>query len=182
MKKINSTLMIICLLSSLSVSAYALELFGIGPRGGYYKVQDADEGRMYAGAATRLKLGGLGFEGSIDYRTEDFDDGNFKIKSWPVTASVLLYPVPILYGIAGFGWYNNTLEYTGNNAAQLEIKETSQDVGYHFGGGAEIPLGSVSIAADIRYVFIDYDFETSPTSKDIKADFYAVTVSLLWGF
>ena len=182
MKKFTTILMIMCFLASLPVSAFAFELFGVGPRGGYYKTQDADEGNMYVGAAARLKLGGLGFEGSFDYRSEEYGDGNFKVTSWPVNASVLIYPLPILYGIAGFGWYNNTMEYTGSIALLNGLKETSQDVGYHFGGGAEIPLGNISIAADIRYVFIDYQFETSPTSNDIKSDFYAVALSLLWGF
>lgn len=167
---------------ALPALSYGGDIFGIGPRGGYYKTSDADKGEFYVGAATRLRLGGLGFEGSIDYRSEEYENGALKLTSWPVNASLLIYPIPIIYGIAGFGWYNNTLEYTGDIPLLSGMKKASQDVGYHFGGGVELPLGDIALAADIRYVFLDYDFQVSPTSKETSADFYAVTVSLLWGF
>ncbi len=182
----KKTLMILLILgiSGLPASSYALKLFGIGPRGGYYKVQDAETGKMYVGASARLKLAALGFEGAIDYRSEEYAGGNVKITSLPVSASVLLYPLPIVYGIAGFGWYNSTIEYSSSIPGMLsQQSETEQQIGYHFGGGVELPLSSaMSIAADIRYVYLDYQFDSTSNGQKVKSDFYAITLSMFWGF
>lgn len=181
MNKLVSLAIIAVLIIALPIQASALTLFGIGPRGGYYQTENQD-GKMYVGGAARIKLGGLGFEGAIDYRSEDLAGSNITLKSVPISASVLLYPVPYVYGVGGFGWYNSTMEYTGNLPLFQGWKESTQDVGYHFGGGLEIPLGGLTVAADIRYVFLDYDFKVAPTSDEIDSDFYAITISLLWGF
>ncbi len=183
MKKVIMIFLILGI-AGIPASSYALKLFGIGPRGGYYKAQEAESGKMYVGATARLKLAALGFEGAIDYRSEEYDNGNVKVSSWPVSASVLLYPLPIVYGIAGFGWYNSTIEYSSSLPTLLAPKsETEQQIGYHFGGGVELPLSSaMSIAADIRYVYLDYQFDSTSSGQKVKSDFYAITLSMFWGF
>ena len=163
--------------------AFSLDLFGVGPRAGYYKSQDAEEGNLMAGAAARLKLSPvLGIEGSIDYRSERYLNGAVTVKSWPVMATALVYPLPIVYGLAGFGWDNTTFDFDAGKLGVVSIEDkTEQEGGWHFGGGVELPLGGTTLAADIRYVFLDYDFSDVPGSGDVKSDFYAITVSLLFG-
>ena len=164
--------------------AGAVDMFGIGPRIGYYKVADADEGNFLIGAAARLRLSPLlGIEGSIDYRSEKYANGLLTIKSWPVMASAIIYPLPIVYGLVGAGWYNTTYDY---DLPQLDVlgleDKTEQEFGWHFGGGVELPMGIVTtLAADIRYTFIDYDFSELPGSEDMKSDFFTITVSILFG-
>ena len=162
----------------------AVDLFGIGPRAGYYKVKDADEGKFLVGAAVRMRLSPLlGIEGSIDYRAEKYAEGAVTVRSWPVQATALIYPLPILYGLIGAGWYNTTFDFDQNRLGLALVEDkTEQDFGWHFGGGIELPMGMVTtLSADIRYTFIDYDFSELPGSEDLDSDFYTVTVSLLFG-
>jgi opacity protein-like surface antigen len=163
------------------VEAQSLRL---GPQIGYQKAKDADDGKLMVGAALRLKLlSSLGLEGSINYRQEKFADGVLTVRSWPVMATALIYPIPIVYGAVGMGWYNTTLDYDQGKAGLSLVKdETTQKVGWHFGGGLELPVAEKSkLAADIRYVFLDYDFQEIPGSRDLDSDFYVVSVGLLLG-
>mgnify|MGYP000859478462 CR=1 FL=1 len=182
MKKIVLLLIVFSVIGLPALSP-ALNLIGLGPKAGYFKNQDADNGRFMVGAAARLKLGGIGVEGSVDYRTEKYADDNIVVRTWPVSATGLLYPLPFLYGLAGMGWYNTTIDYDQDVNTFKNIKdETKQKVGWHFGGGLEIPFGlGKTLAADIRYHFIDYDFSAFPGSKDIKSNFYSINVTLLFG-
>ena len=167
----------------LPFTVYSNDFIGLGPRAGYYKARDAEEGQWFGGAGLRLKMGGIGFEGSIDYRAEKYVNGSLTIRSWPVMASVLLYPLPILYAVAGAGWYNTTFDYDQSKLIFKYVEDkTDQEIGWHFGGGLELPLGLRSaLAVDIRYVFIDYDFSEVPDNKDLKSNFYAGTITLFWG-
>ncbi|MCG3120769.1 MAG: hypothetical protein ALAOOOJD_03609 [bacterium] len=156
----------------------------LGPHVGYQKAKDADAGKLMGGATLRLKLtSALGVEGSINYRQEKYSDGVLTVRSWPVMASALIYPLPIIHGTVGAGWYNTTLDYDQSRLGLAAPKdETKQEFGWHFGGGAELPIGGKSkLAADIRYVFLNYDFKTLPGSRELKNDFYVATVGLLWG-
>ncbi len=181
MKKLLILLFICAVVFPFHLSAK--EFFGLGPRAGYYKAQGAEQGEWFGGAGLRLKLGGIGFEGSIDYRAEKYANGNLTIRSWPVMTSALLYPLPILYGVVGAGWYNTTYDFNQNNLLfQFAKDRTEQEIGWHFGGGLELPLGRRSaLAVDIRYVFLNYDFSDVPGSEDTKSDFYALTITLFWG-
>ena len=98
-------------LSILSMATSSSAFFGIGPKVGYFKTKDADKGEFMGGAALRLKFGSLGIEGSIDYRQEKYGEDDITVRSWPVSATGLLYPLPILYALAGMGWYNTTFDY-----------------------------------------------------------------------
>jgi hypothetical protein len=65
-------------------------LLSIGGRATYYDPNDAD-GAWYGGAQVRLYLFEfLAFEGSVDYRQNDFD--STRVRSYPVQVSALLYP------------------------------------------------------------------------------------------
>jgi len=148
----------------------------LGPQLGIYKATDADNTRLMGGAALRLRLTpGLGVEGSIGYRNEDY-------AGWPFMVTGLLYPLPIVYGLIGAGWYNNTLSYNGSLLGQTIPSATQQKFGWHFGAGAELPAGAnMLITGDIRYVFLNYNFQQVPGTSGLKSNFYVITVGLLFG-
>jgi hypothetical protein len=170
----------------LLFGAVGLEAQGLylGPQGGYEKPRDADTGKFMGGAALRLKLPfALGAEASINYRQDKFLDGAVEVKSWPVMVTAMFYPIPIVYGGIGAGWFNTTIEYEANKfpaGAVVPPNETRQEFGYHFGAGVELPLGPIRLTGDIRYVFLNYKFETIPGRGDSKNDFYVITAGLLF--
>ncbi len=46
----------------------------------------------------------------------------------------------------------------------------------------ELPVGeNLKLTGDIRYVFLDYDFEDIPGSDDIDSNFYVITAGFLFG-
>jgi opacity protein-like surface antigen len=178
----NTRICILLVVVVLSTGILSAQGIGVGPVIGYQKASDADEGRLMYGAALRLKLSpGLGLEGSINYRQEKYADGLLTVKSWPVMASALLYPLPNVYGVLGGGWYNTTYEFDQNQLPMLNNK-TKQEFGWHMGGGVEFPFSTTSkIIGDIRYVFIDYDIEELVQINGVQNNFYVITVGLLIG-
>jgi opacity protein-like surface antigen len=145
-------------------SAASAPAGGLGVRVGRVSVPDTDEDATTVGAFLRSGRA-LGFEGAIDYRSEDLAGGG-ELRTWPVTASLVLSPVPLVHALAGVGWYNTTLEFPA--ALNIE-KKTESKLGWHVGGGAQVPLfAPVSVVGDLRYAYIDYDFGDA---VDAVADF-----------
>jgi hypothetical protein len=159
---------------------------GLGIQVGCYKARDADGVRGVGGVALRFKLSDLfRIEGSINYREEAYVNGFVNVKSWPVLVTGLFYPSPILYGAMGAGWYNTSIDYnipSGFLGGPAVIAtEKKQEFGWHFGGGADLPLGSAArLVGDIRYVFLNYDFKNFPGSNGVNSNFYIITVTVLF--
>jgi opacity protein-like surface antigen len=153
----------------------------LGPQVGYYKARNADNGAFIGGATCRLKFTPvLGAEASINYRQETYGNDAVTVRSWPVMATGLLYPLPFFYGAIGAGWYNSTFDYNQSKYPIL-IDETKQKFGWHFGAGAEIPVGpTFKLTGDIRYVFLNYAFQEIPGSANMKSDFFVITVGGLF--
>ena len=171
-------------LMALGITQINAQSINLGPQVGYQKAVDADNGRFMGGAALRIHLTpSLGAEASINYREEKYWNGGLKVKSWPIMITGLYYPIPIIYGAIGFGWYNTTFDYNQNQfPLELLSDETKQEVGWHFGGGLELPVGTnAMLTADVRYVFLNYDFKSVPGFSDTKSDFYVMTVGFLFG-
>jgi opacity protein-like surface antigen len=103
-----------------------------------------------------VRTGGiLGMEAAVSRRREDGDDGA-GLTTWPVTVSVVVAPVPVVYGLAGVGWYRARLE----SASVADEDEIRHDLGYHVGAGVDVPvLPSLHAFADVRYAYVDDDFE-----------------------
>ena len=172
------------LLLVLEVPAVQAQGLGFGPLVGYFKSSDSDQGEFMGGGAIRLKLTpSFGIEGAIHYRQEQYGNGSVTVKSWPVLATGLFYFFPFLYGAVGAGWYNTTIDYNESMPGLMEMEsETTQEFGWHFGGGLELPFGrKTKLFGDIRYVFLNYDFQLVPGSKELKSDFYIITVGLMLG-
>lgn len=177
----KKTLLLMALIALLVPQVNAQSI-GFGPQVGYYKVRDADQGSVMGGLALRVKLlPAIGVEGSINYRQEKYWDGLVTVHSWPVMVTGLIYPLPFVYGAMGFGWYNTTIDYDQNKLPLIK-DETTQKIGWHFGGGVELPVGpSFKLTADIRYVFLNYDFKKVPGRDDLNSNFYVITVGFLFG-
>ncbi len=157
----------------------------LGPQIGYQKATDADNGKIMVGIAARLHgLPFIGVEGSINYRQESYLNDEVTVRSYPVMVSGLLYVLPIVYGEVGFGWYNTKFDFSSQINDLGIADETKQKVGWHFGAGVELPLGLSSnnyITADIKYVFLNYDFKTIPGTGDTNANFYVISAGLQFG-
>lgn len=89
----------------------------------------------------------------------------------------MLYALPMVYGAIGAGWYNFNIDYAGSLGI---ADETTQEFGYHLGGGVELPLGNLILRGDIRYVFLNLKLDNMPNAKDIKSDFYVITAGVLF--
>jgi opacity protein-like surface antigen len=150
-----------------------------GPQVGVSKSPDADANLIF-GAALRMRfLSALAVEGSVSYREDDFAGDALTVRSWPLQVTGMLYPLPFVYGAMGAGWYMTTFDFDPD--VGFLDDDTQSEFGWHFGGGLELPLGSVvRLAGDIRYVFIDYDFDAVPGSDEIDSDFYMATAGLLF--
>lgn len=153
-----------------------------GPQIGLYNTEDSDDDfRVMVGGALRMRfLPALGIEGSINYRQEDFFNDELTVRSWPVMVTGMIYPLPVIYGAIGAGWYNTTFDWDEDIVDRDD--NTEQEFGWHFGGGVEMPLGpQAKLTGDVRYVFLDYDFERVPGSEGTDANFYVITIGLLFG-
>lgn len=194
LKKSLAVLTFLLVLSSIASAQGLVNTgIGLGPQLGYYKSGDADDGRFMVGVALRARLSPIfGLEGSINYRQESYGDNAVKVRSWPVMLTAMVYPIPIIYGALGAGWYNTTFDYDDDLADRLEDgtidlgDETKQSFGWHLGAGLELPVGeNMKLTGDIRYVFLGYefrDFAQSALLNDVNSNFYAITVGLLFGF
>jgi len=153
----------------------------LGLQAGYYKAQDADEGSFTGGAAWRFKFNPmLGVEASITYRQEKYLNELLTLRSWPVMVTGLIYPLPIIYAAMGIGWYNTTFDYDQERLPYLN-DDTVQKIGWHFGGGIELPVESnFIVTGDLRYVFLDYNFKEFPGSDKLKSNFYVISIGLLY--
>jgi opacity protein-like surface antigen len=150
------------------------DALGIGPRVGFYKSNDADQGAYFIGAQLRMRMGAvLGLEGALDYRLgESFNvssvpslTNSAKVSYIPLTLSALIF-VPLHahfapYGLAGVGWYYTIVNYEldAGSLSQLgpQLKDANQSVfGYHIGLGIEIPFNkNIAANIDYRYLFLD---------------------------
>lgn len=152
----------------------------IGGQIGWQKPADADNGKAMFGGLVRVNLtNAVGFEGSINYRQEQYHNDEIKVSSWPVQLSGLFYPVEDLYGVVGVGWYNAKVDFSGslNNVPD----QTSQKFGWHFGAGLDIPLGEKAfIFGDFRYVFLNYNFTDVPGGGEISSDFFMINAGIMF--
>src|SRR5699024_9766735 len=113
---------IVCLFVGTG-SAYAQieNTLGIGPRLGYYKVADADEGNFYGGLQLRARFSEVfGIEAAAEYRAGqkyELAGQSLETSFIPVTASALLFlPVNehfVPYGVAGLGAYYTIYDTEG---------------------------------------------------------------------
>ena len=161
-----------------TVFSLSAQSVAVGPQIGFIKTKDADKATIMPAAAIRLDLIGLGVEGSIGYKAEEFSNGQIKTTSYPILLTGMLNVFPFVHAEAGIGWYNIKINYS--NTLGIE-DETNQEIGYHLGAGAAIPLGNILLTGDFRYVFLKTDFsKVSSSVESLKSDYYTVSIGLLF--
>jgi hypothetical protein len=182
-KKIVYMLMIMIGCVSISFAQSENDIrnpISIGAQIGWQKAADADNGMVMFGGLLRAKLTyAVSFEASINYRQEKYHNGDIKVSNWPVQLSGLFFPIQHIYGLAGVGWYNAKLEFSGRLNGLPD--KTSQKFGWHFGAGMEIPLGERTfIFGDFRYIFLNYDFTDVPGGGEISSDYFQINAGLMF--
>lgn len=145
-------------------------------------VDGGDESRFSAGLALRGTLFPyLKNEIAISYRSENRFDGALALRTYPVTASLWLTPIPTLYAGGGVGYYNTTFDYDQDIVPLIE-DETRQEFGIHLGGGLRVPLApAASLDLQGRYVMMR-DQENRLVPESFDPDFWSVNLGLAFGF
>lgn len=134
----------------------------IGPRITFVRGADSPEGSTrLTGGAVRLGSGKAALEVAMDFRSGVTGDLTERIKSYPITGSLLVFPVrskiaPYLLG--GIGWYTQHVERLG---PVLE-DQTTRKMGYHAGFGGELRLHKhFGFYGDYRYTHIRFGDQES---------------------
>lgn len=164
---------ILILVAIIECSTINAQSIAFGPQVGFIKSSDADKSTIMPGAAVRIKFLGLGIEGSMYYKSEEFQNGMIKTKSYPINLTAMLTILPVVHAEAGVGWYNTQIDFS--NLITTIKEETKSKAGYHFGMGAELPLGNLLLTGDIRYVFLDLS-----TAVSFKSNFTVIMVGVMF--
>ncbi|MBI5866838.1 MAG: outer membrane beta-barrel protein [candidate division Zixibacteria bacterium] len=151
--------------------------FGLGARYSFIRNHSTHDNSSTMGLMARLRGNFLGAEGTIDYRDDDLDAGGVQ-KTWPVTASLMLYPIPIVYGLAGLGWYHTSVSFPEGSPY---ANRSDSKLGYHFGAGVELPLvPTLKLTGDFRYLFLNYKLGDIPSSVGrSRANAYSLNAGVI---
>ena len=172
---LTGTLLLATLLSACANTSRAMQII---PSVGLAKSTDSDAGdaKLYGSLALRAPiLPFLSAEGGIAYRDESFFNDDLKVRMWPVTVSLWLTPVPVLYVGGGIGWYRTTYDFRST----LPLKDTTTNkVGLHLGGGVVLPL-TPGLGLDLngRYIFMQKD-DSIEFPKEFDPDFWNASLGL----
>jgi opacity protein-like surface antigen len=132
--------------------------------------------QTYLGLAMRGSLGPmLRHETAIGYRSEEVYNGDLKMTTVPLTASVWFAPVPVIYAGGGVGMYASSLTYRD----VLLIPNTStRSFGVHLGGGLSFPVAPMlSIDLNGRYVFME-EQATALSQGNFDPDFWSTSAGV----
>lgn len=167
--------LLVCVLIAVGAGAAHAQptKLGIGGRYAYVRNIDSENDVNMGGVLARIRGATFGAEGAVDYRNEDLG-GGFDLKVWPVTASLLIHPLPTVYGLVGLGWYNATLDPPGD----VFEDRTDTQLGYHLGAGLELPVSpNFHFVGDLRYLFVDHDFRDLPEEiGKVEANYFSVNL------
>lgn len=143
-------------------------------------VDGGDEVKGMFGLALRGNLipNVLQSEVGAGYRTEDMSNGAVHVRQWPITASLLLTPMNVVYAGAGVGWYHTTYDYEDDALGD----ETVQKFGVHVGGGIKVPVAP-RVALDLggRYVKLQ-DQESKLIPEKFDPSFWTLSMGLALKF
>jgi len=151
------------------------------PSVGLTRTVDSDETKSDVGLAIRGSaiphVADIELKGQ--YRKQDVLGGQATERMWPISASLWLTPLRVVYAGAGVGWYHTTLDY---HAPLTQDDQTFQKFGVHAGGGFRVPFGS-ALALDLngRYVWME-DQETAAIPQKFNPDFWDMSLGLALRF
>ncbi len=146
-------------------------------------VNGGDKVQGYGGLALRTQLVPLvKSEIGVAYRSESRFDNSLTVKTWPVTASLWLQPVPALYAGGGVGWYQTTNHYDQSRFAFPVQDDTHSDFGVHLGGGMRVPIAPAA-ALDLNGRYVMMREQESPLiPQKFNPDFWTTSLGLAIGF
>lgn len=176
--------LLLAILVSVSVSAAAetTRAMQVIPSVGYEKSTDsnAGDGNLFGGLALRAAiLPFLSAEGGIAYRQESFFNDDLTVRMWPVTVSMWVTPLPVVYAGGGVGWYRTTYDLKDNTVFE-DI--TDDKLGVHLGGGVAVPL-TPALGLDLngRYIFMQKDNKLAWSTlwpTEFNPDFWNASLGL----
>ncbi len=166
-----------------AASLHAQKYLAAGPGFGYYNSPDTDS-KMNDVIKVRGKFRHniFGFEASIGYKNEMYDNETVWVRSWPVQASAFLYPLSFLYLGGGAGLYDIYIDYN-QSIPELALyeNESKKNIGTHFILGVERRLSRTSLLSlEISKSWIDYKFRKLPGGLELDANSLAVEATLLF--
>lgn len=170
------------LLGGLALVPSRAQAAEIIPSLGMTRNPDAGDGTNISyGLAVRAPIVPMvSAEIGLGYRKEKLQGGDIESTMWPVTGSVWVKPMPLLYVGGGAGWYNTTLHYPNT---PILASTTSQEFGVHLGGGISVPLVPGVASADLngRFVYLgDQKSDLPPNS--FKADYWTTSLGVAISF
>ena len=166
--------------AALLLSPSCARASGIGVRGAWVDTPEREDDAQMVGAFLRLGTT-MALEGAVDYRKTELG-GGAEVRTWPATLSLVAFPIPYIYGLAGIGWYNTTLELPASFGG---MEDTWREFGYHLGAGIQAPIvTSLSFVGDLRYSYVGYDFdEFAVAVSDFDGgDYLALNLGLMITF
>lgn len=144
---------------------------GIGPRLTFARgsADSPDGSQRFTGGMLRMGGGRAAIELAMDYRSDVTGDLTERIKSYPIQASLLLFPVRARvapYVLGGVGWYSqNVTRFSAPTGTIVVTDETTRKMGYHAGFGAEVRVHRrVGLHGDYRYTRLRFNDEDDAPS------------------
>lgn len=155
----------------------------VGPQVGFLKSKDAASSTTMPGAALRIYLGGVGIEGGLYYKKEEFNtsEATATSKSYPIFLTGLFSVMSIAHLEIGVGWMNAQINYSNfSNAFQSIKDETKNSFSYHVGAGIEIPVSTFILTGDVRYVMNNFTLDNLTHPTEIKSDFVLIMIGAMF--
>ncbi len=171
--------LLLCGLALIAPRAHAAEI--IPSMGMTRTPTSGDDTRLSYGVAVRGSIAPmLAAEIGLGYRKDELFLGTVESTQWPVTASLWVKPMPMMYVGGGAGWYNTTLHYP---KTPLLASATTQEFGVHLGGGLTVPMlpGVASLDLNGRYVYLG-DQKSDLPPNNFKADFWTTSLGVAFHF
>jgi hypothetical protein len=144
---------------------------GIGPRLTFARgsADSPDGSQRFTGGMLRMGGGRTAIEIAMDYRSDVTGDLTERIKSYPIQASLLLFPVRARvapYVLGGVGWYSqNVTRFSAPTGTIVVTDETTRKRGYHAGFGAEVRVHRrIGLHGDYRYTRLRFNDEDDAPS------------------
>lgn len=157
-------------------SAHAVEIV---PSVGVSKMTDADDQKVFVALGLRQSLlPRIETEINVGYRKEA-EEGAFEMSTIPVTLSLWVSPVPMLYAGGGAGAYFQAFRY---DDSLLIPNESETQWGAHVGGGFRFPLAPMAkVDLNAKYVFLGEKTTTFSTGS-FDPSFWTASAGLAIGF
>lgn len=170
------------LLAGLALTTSRSEAAEVIPSLGMTKTPESGDGTNISyGLAVRAPIVPMvSAEIGLGYRKEKLQNGDLESTQWPVTGSVWVKPMPLMYVGGGAGWYNTTLHYPNT---PILASTTSQEFGIHLGGGVTVPMvpGVASLDLNGRYVYLG-DQKSDLPPNTFKADYWTTSLGVAFSF